>query len=334
MSKNKIKCFICKKEFLAIKPAHLVKHNISMRDYKLKFPNSKLVSDNFKKVMSKRTKEYIKNNPKKWENKVKKITKIMQSPEMRKKKSEFLKKQFAENPLLRKKQSDNLKKLRKSDLWKEVDKKRIETLKSKNFKSKRSEFMKKYHKENPEARINQAKKLSKWMEENPEKWDKAKKQSAKTRRSSSFREKTSKKVKGFLENNPTFLEKLKERARNMWKNEEAVRKILKNKDLRPNKAELKLIQLFKEENLPYKYVGDFKLMINGRNPDFVNIEGQKKLIELFGKFWHTERLSNITPKKHVKDRKSHFKKLGYDTLIIWDYELKDPNKVIKKIKAF
>lgn len=87
-------------------------------------------------------------------------------------------------------------------------------------------------------------------------------------------------------------------------------------------------------HLPYRYVGDFKIMLNGRNPDFINTSGKKKLIELFGKFWHTERIGNLTIKEHVKDRKEHFKKLGYDTLIIWHYELKYPEKVVGKINSF
>jgi hypothetical protein len=93
--------------------------------------------------------------------------------------------------------------------------------------------------------------------------------------------------------------------------------------------------MLKENKFPYKFVGDFKVMLNGRNPDFIHTDGKKKLIELFGDYWHTgERISAKNEKEHVKDRKKHFRKLGYDTLTIWESELKGFNNVVEKIEIF
>jgi hypothetical protein len=44
-------------------------------------------------------------------------------------------------------------------------------------------------------------------------------------------------------------------------------------------------------------------------------------------------LENQT-EEHENDRISHFKNNGYDTLIIWEHELKDLNKLKQKIMEF
>jgi very-short-patch-repair endonuclease len=76
----------------------------------------------------------------------------------------------------------------------------------------------------------------------------------------------------------------------------------------------------------WKYVGDGQLIINGRCPDFVNVNGQKKIIELFGDYWHKG--------ENPKDRIKIFEPFGYQTLVIWERELKDLKLVSDKILSF
>jgi len=47
--------------------------------------------------------------------------------------------------------------------------------------------------------------------------------------------------------------------------------------------EVILNRLFPNE---YKFTGDFSFTIDHYSPDFTNVNGQKKLIEHFGKYWH------------------------------------------------
>lgn len=68
------------------------------------------------------------------------------------------------------------------------------------------------------------------------------------------------------------------------------------------------------------------LIIGGKIPDFVNINGQKKVVELYGDFWHKG--------ENPDDRKSLFRGLGYDALIVWESELKNRESVIQKVKEF
>lgn len=188
-----------------------------------------------------------------------------------------------------------------------------------------------YFEEHPEAKKKQSKKMVKWIENHPEEWEIIKKRSANTRRELKFRKKISKIVKGYLENHPEVGKGHSRRMKKLFKDQKWVKEWAKRRGIKPNKPEKILIRLLKEKNLPYKYVGNFKLMIGNKNPDFVNFD-KKKLIELFGHFWHSERVENVD--KHVKGRKDYFKKHGFDTLIVWDNELNDPERVVDKIIKF
>jgi len=96
---------------------------------------------------------------------------------------------------------------------------------------------------------------------------------------------------------------------------------------KPNKPEKFLTnllnQLFPNE---YKYVGDFQFFLGGKNPDFLNVDHQRKLIELYGTYWH----KNDDPQKRI----DFFKQYDYDTCVIWESELKSQNTLISKLQEF
>lgn len=80
----------------------------------------------------------------------------------------------------------------------------------------------------------------------------------------------------------------------------------------------------------YKFIGDGKVIIDGFNPDFINTNGQKKIIELYGDYWHNRKEVKERDKRRIKS----YKKYGYKTLIFWEYELKEPEHVIAKVIEF
>jgi len=112
-----------------------------------------------------------------------------------------------------------------------------------------------------------------------------------------------------------------------WQDEEYVRKIIKSRLNLPNKAELKLDKII-QETIPneYKYVGNGEFILGGKCPDFLNVNGKKLLIELYGDYWHFGEDEN--------ERIDYFKEFGFDTLIIWEKELKDIETLKDKLMEY
>lgn len=120
--------------------------------------------------------------------------------------------------------------------------------------------------------------------------------------------------------------KISNAVKGHWKNEKITEKRRKAFLIHPNKPETIILNLLNELSPnEWKFTGDLSLMINGKNPDFAHIK-QKKLIELFGDYWHRGQ--------NPKDRAKIFKPFGYKTLVIWESELKNISDVIKRIKKF
>jgi len=95
---------------------------------------------------------------------------------------------------------------------------------------------------------------------------------------------------------------------------------------KPTGIERKLISLINDYNLPFRYVGNGEVWLGNRNPDFINTNGAKQVIELLGTYWH--------PLFDGANRIEHYKQYGFDCLAIWEDELGDKANIIKKIKRF
>lgn len=112
-----------------------------------------------------------------------------------------------------------------------------------------------------------------------------------------------------------------------WENPEYIKKQMKARLVKQNKAELKLENLlgsiFPNE---YKFVGDGQVIIAGKCPDFINVNGQKKIIELWGDYWHKDQ--------DPINRMNIFKPFGYQTLVIWEKEFKNFQRLKAKIINF
>ena len=124
------------------------------------------------------------------------------------------------------------------------------------------------------------------------------------------------------------------KMKKLWRDPEyrkrQVEVIIKGSIKTPNKAEQRLDSIL-QSLLPgeYKYVGDGEFILGGKCPDFININGKKKIIELFGEFWHEK-----DKKDNGQNRVDFFKKYGYDTLIIWEGELQNEPALKNKIIEF
>jgi len=114
----------------------------------------------------------------------------------------------------------------------------------------------------------------------------------------------------------------------LWKIPEYRNKVKKSMNLKPNKPEKIIINMIKENNLPFRYVGDFSYWIENFNPDFISTDNSKKIIEFNGEYWHQMKEHIERDKRKLKT----YKRLGYKLLILSN--LKNLNKVLNKIKIF
>jgi very-short-patch-repair endonuclease len=125
-----------------------------------------------------------------------------------------------------------------------------------------------------------------------------------------------------------FRKALVRRNKKHWQNPEFVKKvlpkILSSNAVRPNNKEKELRYLLNFfVPLEFKYVGDGSVILDGKNPDFMNVNGKKQVIELAGTHWHD--------RGYARRRRRFFKKIGYRCLVIWDKELKRPERLGWKI---
>lgn len=106
----------------------------------------------------------------------------------------------------------------------------------------------------------------------------------------------------------------------LWGNEEWAKEAYDRFNKKPTKPEI-FLNMFLDNEFPgeWKYVGDGEIWIGGKNPDFININEKKLIIEMFGDYWH----KNDDP----KDRIDYFRQYGYETFVIWERELKEENSI-------
>ena len=118
--------------------------------------------------------------------------------------------------------------------------------------------------------------------------------------------------------------------------DEAKRKMASCNTVSPNRKELLLDSLLQEHfSGVFLFNGNFSqgVMLGGLIPDFVNVNGHKAVIELFGDYWHNKK-KKIPWKSTEFGRQAVFSQLGYKSLIVWEHELNSPQDVVEKIRRF
>ncbi len=109
---------------------------------------------------------------------------------------------------------------------------------------------------------------------------------------------------------------------------EHIHKVLSRSRRHPNGLERQMTaildRLFPGE---WRFTGDGSLVINHGNPDFANVNGQKKLIEVYGDYWHRG--------ENPEQRIVQFREFGWETLVIWEHEVKgDQMQLEERLRAF
>lgn len=128
------------------------------------------------------------------------------------------------------------------------------------------------------------------------------------------------------------------------KNEEFQKSRMKALHASPNKSE-SILDAIIQKACPkeYRFVGDGAFILDGLNPDWVNVNGQKKIIELFGDAFHKPGMAKrrVGWRQTETGRKRAFIKFGYKTLVIWASEIyslirsdKFHPRLLNKIRRF
>lgn len=134
-----------------------------------------------------------------------------------------------------------------------------------------------------------------------------------------------------------FRQKCSNRMKKQWAYDEKYSKKMKNILLNnymnksnctgPNKKETQLLSVLNE--FEFEFTGtNCEKSVAGKFPDFIN-KNKNLIIELYGNYWHRNETE-----KQTKERIDLFKNEGYDTLIIWEHELKDLNSLNLRIDDF
>lgn len=154
------------------------------------------------------------------------------------------------------------------------------------------------------------------------------------------REKLSAFMRG--ENNPSKRPEVKEKMsssiKKLWQDPGYVSKQMIARGVSPNKPEKFLYEVF-QRLFPnqIRYTGDGKdenFIIAGKCPDFTFTDGQKKIIEFFGGWWHGEGRTGVPNEQHEQERIDLFAKHGYQTLVIWEHELENIGTLQDRLLVF
>ncbi len=312
---DKVTCMICGKKYHFL-PSHTRQaHSLNKDKYLRRFPNAPLYSLSYRKRQSESGKNAYQKNPglcikrsedrKRWhkENPGKQ-KELNNRPEVQQKRIEGIKCWHRENPG---KQKENLN--RPEVRQRNSDSQKIAQNRPEVKARSRETTLRLW--QNHDYRENQIE-THKILWQDPE-----------------YAKRTIEQIKKAWRDNPSLREKMSKVKKKQWQDPEYVKKLHKGLAQRPTGLEIEVMailnSLFPSE---YGYNGGYELgiVLCGKVPDFVNINGKKKLVEAYGSYWHKE--SDEQPRIDL------FGKIGWDCLIIWDWELQDYKKLVEKLKSF
>lgn len=138
--------------------------------------------------------------------------------------------------------------------------------------------------------------------------------------------------------NPLFRLRDAEAHRRLWQNPEFVKKMMLAFSKKPTKPERQLGAILDRYFPEFKYNGDGRLgvTLGGLTPDFVNVNGKKHLIEVFGDYYHSPEVLGNKWKGSELGKIMIYNSVGWDCLVIWERELEKltEEEIIDKISNF
>jgi len=119
-----------------------------------------------------------------------------------------------------------------------------------------------------------------------------------------------------------------------WNNKEwrenQIKKILKASLKRPTILEKQMIEIINRNNLPYRYTGNGNFIVAGKNPDFINCNGEKIAIEVFNSYWKEKDFNTV--EKWKQQRQEIFAKYGWQLLFFDETQVKNGENIIRRLE--
>jgi very-short-patch-repair endonuclease len=95
--------------------------------------------------------------------------------------------------------------------------------------------------------------------------------------------------------------------------------------------EIKFQKVIDKYNLPYKFVGNGKFFIERKNPDFINVNGEKKAVEVY---WKKHKdLFRGSSKQWMEERKKIFNKYGWQIIFIENEQINNDFIILNLLKG-
>ena len=112
----------------------------------------------------------------------------------------------------------------------------------------------------------------------------------------------------------------KETNKNLIRSKDAIRRSLRRRPM--SSLEIKFQDIINKHNLPYKFVGNGSFFIERKNPDFININGEKKTIEVYARK-HKNEFRNGGEEGWKREHIEVFNKYGWDIIFIESCQIKE-----------
>jgi len=314
-------------------------HSLKARKLMSKFARARFAKPEEHKKQYRRLKKYYASHPGALKEMSKRAKKYW-TPARKAVKSKEVKEYFKKHPEAGKAHAEQIRRhyTQHPELSEEYILKMQKYWKSASWRRRMGKTKRRFYEKHPEWQLEQSERIKRFAKEHPE-W--IKEHSRKMRKwleSPEYHKRLSDIRKEFFRKNPEERKRIGERSRKYYaEHPEAIENWMKTMNkllhIMPNKQEQKLIDLFRRNKIPLKYVGDYSITIGRSNPDFINFK-KKKIVEHFGVYWHGKKHTGTSRKRHEVAKIKEYAKLGYNCLVIWEDELSDMNNVLKKVKKF
>lgn len=123
-----------------------------------------------------------------------------------------------------------------------------------------------------------------------------------------------------------------------WQNPDFVGNRVRAMNVKPTQPEVKLIDICAKYLPDFKYNGDYRLgvTLSGLIPDFINCNGEKEVLEVFGDYIHSPEKTKGRWNRTELGRIMAYNSLGYKCLVLWEHELNQlsEREIVTKIHSF